>query len=261
MAQQDTKDSSFVVPKKIAQMASAFIFLTRLPAPQRLFAKGYPPLQETLWAFPLVGALIGTIGASVISLALMIGLPDTVAVIVAMIVMIGLTGGLHEDGLADLADGFGSHKPAAEIARIMKDSLIGTYGTLALILLCLTRITTLESLIDVPLIWLLPAACALGRLFVIIGLLTTPLSPHASLGTMLRRPSLRLSLSALLITFIPLFMAGLLPSLAGIIAATSLFVILRYLCCKKIAGLTGDVMGAMIVVTECGFLIGYLSYV
>ena len=57
--------------------------------------------------------------------------------------MVMTTGGLHEDGLADMADGFGSHKGAEEIARIMKDSVIGSYGTIALICLFFMRWTSI----------------------------------------------------------------------------------------------------------------------
>lgn len=245
----------------LAQIGSAFVFLTRLPVPQALFKTGFPPLQNTLWAFPVVGIVIGLIGAVIISFSSHMGLPALLSALLGLVVMAMLTGGLHEDGLADVADGFGSHKSAEEIARIMKDSVIGSYGTIALILIFMIRASALESLVMAPLFVLLPASFALSRAFVLAALLSTPLSPHASLGKLLQKPEVSPCLIALMICLIPVFFLPLGAVIAGGLVAIIGFIILRAMALRKIGGLTGDVMGATILITETGFLIGYISYV
>ena len=79
--------------------------------------------------------MIGLCGSLTFAIASYLSLPQDLSSILALIIMVLATGGLHEDGLADMADGFGSHKGPEDIARIMKDSLIGSFGTMALILL------------------------------------------------------------------------------------------------------------------------------
>ena len=246
---------------RLAQIGSAFVFLTRITMPNALFKNGLPPLQHALWAFPLVGLVIGFIGATAIAGARVMGLPDIICVIVGLGAMVIATGGLHEDGLADVADGFGSHKQGAEIARIMKDSVIGSYGTIALILALMLRTTTIEALIAAPLFILLPLSCALGRSFVFVALLTTPLSPYASLGKQLARPHASICLFAVLILIPFVFGLSIGAVISGLLASIAAFIILRHLCMRKIAGLTGDVMGALIIVVETAFLIGYVSNV
>ena len=270
MAEQD--DGANNVPNDLlAQIGSAFVFLTRLPVPQSLFKDGFPPLQSTLWAFPLVGILVGLIGAAIITIANYIGLSSLLGVLLALVVMVMVTGGLHEDGLADVADGFGSHKQADEIAAIMKDSVIGSYGTIALILIFMIRAISLDSLTldnqtsdtlaTASYFAILPAAFAFSRAFVLVALITTPLSPHASLGKLLQKPEASPCIIALLICLMPVFFLPLGAVMTGGIAAVIGFIILRAMALRKIGGLTGDVMGATILITETGFLIGYISYV
>ena len=115
-----------------AEFQVAMMLLTRLPAGR--LAAPIPELSTAVWAFPVVGLLVGTIGATGLALALWFGLAPTTAAGIAVMVSILATGGLHEDGLADLADGFGGGQTRARKLEIMRDSRIGSYGTLALIL-------------------------------------------------------------------------------------------------------------------------------
>ena len=244
----------------IAEIGSAFMFLSRLPVPQRLFQNGFPNLNDSLWAFPVVGAVIGLIGAGIMMLASALHIPMGVAVVFALIAMVMTTGGLHEDGLADMADGFGSHKGAEEIARIMKDSVIGSYGTIALICLFFMRWTSMSAIEISMILALLPLSMAVGRASVVLALITTPLSPHASLGKMLSKPEMPVIFVTSFILFLLASFISFGAVLAGLLAALSGFVIIRALAIRKIGGLTGDVMGALIVTTELLFLIGVISY-
>jgi adenosylcobinamide-GDP ribazoletransferase len=116
---------------RLAEAQLAVMLLTRLPAGQM---RTVPAIGAAVWAFPLVGALVGAIAAAVLAVALWLGVPASLAAGVALAAGILATGGLHEDGLADVADGFGGGRDRARKLEIMRDSRIGSYGGLALIL-------------------------------------------------------------------------------------------------------------------------------
>ena len=115
----------------MVNILASFIFFTRLP-----FWRFYQPPKEAYATvvehWPLVGWLTGGIMAGTLFLACHI-LPFSIAVILAVIVRLFLTGALHEDGLADFFDGFGGGTDRERTLAIMKDSHIGTYGVIALI--------------------------------------------------------------------------------------------------------------------------------
>ena len=124
---------------------AAFIFFTRLP----LWRIHQPPAeayQSVVEGWPLVGWLTASATAATLFVGSMI-LPYAVAVGLAIVVRILLTGALHEDGLADFCDGFGGGGNDRErILAIMKDSHIGTYGVLALVLYVLLLFACLHSM-------------------------------------------------------------------------------------------------------------------
>lgn len=244
----------------ISQCAVALMFLTRLPVSDRVFQNGYPSLQSALWAFPLIGVLLGIIGTASFMVAKWLSLPDSIAVVVMLGTLVLATGALHEDGLADTADGFGTYKDAKGIARIMKDSLIGSYGAVMLVLMTLLRGAAFLEINHEALLFSLMAAMATGRGFVPIALTLTPLSPHASLGKMLHKPTKATLLAVSAICALCYLLIPFGNLLTALLASMIAFVIIRQLAVKKIDGLTGDVMGTIIIVTETAFLIGYISY-
>ena len=129
----------------MSSLYAAFIFFTRLP-----FWRLYQPPKESYKAvvewWPLVGWLTGGVMAAVIYFGSML-LPYTIAVAAAIVARLLLTGALHEDGLADFVDGFGGGGTDRQrILDIMKDSRVGTYGVLALIVYELLLFLTLYSL-------------------------------------------------------------------------------------------------------------------
>lgn len=111
----------------------AVVFLTRVPLrlPDPLPADAHG--RAMAW-FPVVGALVGLAGGAVYALAHALGLPPMVAALLALAATAWVTGALHEDGLADVADGFGGGWSRERKLEIMKDSRVGTYGALALVL-------------------------------------------------------------------------------------------------------------------------------
>lgn len=130
---------------RLDEIVAATIFLTRLPI---RFQKPWPAdlnRRATAW-FPLVGALVGIVGGLVFVVALALGIPALAAALLGVAAQILLTGGFHEDGLADTADGFGGGKDVETKLSIMRDSRVGTYGALALLIAVGLRAAALASL-------------------------------------------------------------------------------------------------------------------
>src|SRR5579864_2013 len=120
-----------VISDWLDDLLAAAAFLTRVPVPHRASP---PNLARAYRAFPLVGVAIGAVVGAVYLLLLWIGLPTIGAAVLALGAGAWLTGGLHEDGLADLADGFGGGRDQAAKLDVMRDSRLGTYGALALMI-------------------------------------------------------------------------------------------------------------------------------
>ncbi|NMD06973.1 MAG: adenosylcobinamide-GDP ribazoletransferase, partial [Phyllobacteriaceae bacterium] len=131
--------------RPFAELLHALRFLTRLPIP---FTRtvDLPPLSQSMRLFPLAGALIGAGGGAALAGLVWSGAPSLLAA--ALVAGLGLlvTGALHEDGLADTVDGFGGGKSRERRLEIMRDSNIGSYGTLALVTTMLLRVACYEDL-------------------------------------------------------------------------------------------------------------------
>lgn len=113
----------------ISDLRAAVTFLTRLPVggPHRA-------LSACAWAFPVAGLIVGLVGGGVFWLAGWAGLSPWIAAFLTLAATALITGALHEDGLADAADGLGAGGTVERRLEIMRDSRIGGYGALALIL-------------------------------------------------------------------------------------------------------------------------------
>lgn len=133
---------------RMAEAHLAFVFLTRLPLPRLSEAAARTPLARAVWAFPLVGVVVGLITAGALHLAHLLDLPAAVAVLLAIAAGLLATGALHEDGLADVADGFGGGATKERKLEIMRDSRIGTYGVLALLVAVGLRWAALTALLE-----------------------------------------------------------------------------------------------------------------
>jgi adenosylcobinamide-GDP ribazoletransferase len=122
---------------------AAVQFLTRVPVPTPTY--GPDSLARAVKFFPVVGLLVGA-GAALLHLLLAPHLPRTVAAFLVLMFLLLITGLIHEDGLADAADGFGGGWNREKVLAIMRDSRIGSYGTAALTLSLVSRILLLSSL-------------------------------------------------------------------------------------------------------------------
>ena len=115
--------------KRAGELAASFALLTRLPV-----GRFVPPDEtQAVWAYPIVGATVGLIGGVAYWLLFSLSCPPVLAALLAVATAVLVTGALHEDGLADMADGFGGGTPEKRLA-IMRDARVGSYGVLALIL-------------------------------------------------------------------------------------------------------------------------------
>ena len=117
--------------RRLPEIRLALMLLTRLPVGQ--FAGTPPEITHARWAFPLVGLPLALIAWAVLAGAAALGLSPLVGGVLAVTALVLATGGLHHDGLADFADGMGGRDPEQRLA-IMRDSRVGSYGVLALIL-------------------------------------------------------------------------------------------------------------------------------
>ncbi|MAS40306.1 MAG: adenosylcobinamide-GDP ribazoletransferase, partial [Porticoccaceae bacterium] len=127
-----------VLARRCDEVRLAFMLLSRLPMGRIAAA---PPLSQSFWAYPLVGAVVGGVTGLVLWGGLALGLPPLAAAAVALGASVTLTGAMHEDGLADTADGFGGGDTVVRKLEIMRDSRLGSYGVLALIVTCGLRMS------------------------------------------------------------------------------------------------------------------------
>jgi adenosylcobinamide-GDP ribazoletransferase len=230
------------------------MLLTRLPAGQ--LQAPVPSLGQSAWAFPLAGLAVGGLSALTLLAAHALNLPLGIAAGLALLVGVLATGGLHEDGLADLADGFGGGRTRERKLEIMRDSRIGSYGTLALILSLGLRWQALESL-PLPMAAMAVLAVAMASRAVLPAIMVMlPAArsdglgksasgggaPGASVGTLI-------GLAALLLCLGP--SAAFVVSLAMALMALAM----ARLALRQIGGQTGDVLGAIQQCTELAALI------
>ncbi|QPC88595.1 adenosylcobinamide-GDP ribazoletransferase [Mesorhizobium sp. NBSH29] len=130
----------------ITDIALCVSFYTRLPVSSILFGAGKKDFAAAQWAAPLAGCVVAVISAFVYALAYGLGLPPTLCAGLALASGMLATGALHEDGLSDMADGFGGGKTRDQKLEIMRDSRIGSYGAAALVFSILLRWQALAAL-------------------------------------------------------------------------------------------------------------------
>jgi adenosylcobinamide-GDP ribazoletransferase len=226
-------------------------------------------LSRIAWAAPVAGAAVGLIGALVLALTALIGLPPLLRAGLATAALVASTGALHEDGLADVADGFGGGITRAMKLEIMRDSRIGAYGAIALALALILRVGALAAALDggfwraalslivaaalsraaalTPLA-LLPPARADGA-----GAAAGPLDSSALAAAWAMGLVIAVALGLVAVGFIHALVATLMSAAAAFAMAA--------LARRAIGGQTGDVAGAAQQCAEiaawCGLLIGH----
>lgn len=245
-----------------ADLAIALGWLTRLPV-RFPAAAADRTLAQALWAFPLVGALLAALVAACFSVLLAAGATGFMAAVLSVGVGVALTGALHEDGLADMLDGLGARGGQDARLAAMRDSRIGTYGVLALILVLMTRVSALSGLPPLHALMALLTACSLGRAAMALVMMQLPLARNrgAAAQAGIASPSgARKALAVgVMIAVIASGVGGLpVPHLLLVIAAglgAAWLVIHR--ARVSFGGYTGDVLGATCAVTETTILLAW----
>lgn len=256
----------------------AIQFFTRIPVTGRLAAwVGYSPqmLRASAAHFPGVGALVGALVA-VLTAVLLAFLPQTsplsplVAAVLGTVFSVMLTGAFHEDGLADIADGLGGSQNRERALEIMKDSRVGAFGAIAVVLILLAKVSLLALIGDVN-----PEAMVVGIFLAHVASRTFPLLlirllPHVGdvAGSKSKPLADQISGFNLFIAFLWLFMTiagvfiaydaiGLIAIvLIPMIAASAAFLYMWRLFAKRLQGFTGDCLGATQQVCEVAFYLG-----
>lgn len=236
-------------------LGAALGLLTRLPVrvdPVAAQARG----ARAAWAWPLVGAVVGALAAGVAALALWMGLPAALAAGLALATQILLTGALHEDGLADSADGlWGGWTPDRRLA-IMNDSQIGTFGVVALILSLGLRWAALAALAGQGWVWTaLLVAGMLSRLPMVMLLYALPPARAGGLGQGVGvppAPTLALAIGIAVAGTSGLVGLWTLPLALAVAGVTLLWAAIAR---ARIGGQTGDILGASQQLAEVAVLV------
>lgn len=224
----------------------AFHLLSRLPLPGGDANRA----AASAWAWPLVGVVVATLQIGLASLALALGIPVWACAGLALALGVILTGGLHEDGLADCADGFWGGHTRERRLEILKDSRVGSYGVLAMIFAMGLRWSLLATLLPlVPLA--LIAAAMLSRASMAVLMARLPFAREDGLANHVGRPPVNAAALAVGLAILGGFVCvglwpGLLAACGVVVAVASVAALAR----AKIGGQTGDVLGAAQVVGE-----------
>lgn len=240
---------------------TALMFYTRIPV-GRIEGWSEKMLNKSTRYFPLIGWIVGGVGA-LVYFAFGAVLPVTLAVALSMVATILLTGAFHEDGFADFCDGFGGGYTPERILEIMKDSRIGTYGTVGLLSVLSIKFLALSHVDAIRIPFILIAGHALSRVFPVLLIYS---SAYARLDASSKTKPVGKadSLFSLLFALVTgglslLFLAWHETVLVVAVLLIVTFFFRRYIT-RKLGGYTGDVLGALQQLCEVFFYLCILVY-
>lgn len=243
-----------------AGFVMAWSWLTRLPWPGR-FPQSTATLADALWAFPLVGAMVGAAGGAVYAVALHWNAGSSLAAAAAIATIVLFSGGLHEDGFGDFCDGLAARGDPGQRIAAMRDPRLGAFGVLGLTIVLLLRAGALVGLAGPAAIWSLVIAAAGGRSAIGLVMLRIPPATENGSGAAAGRASMGpvavgLALCAVLLLAGSWAMElGPVAILATVtVVAGGPFVVART-ARRRFGGYTGDILGASSVVVETAALI------
>jgi len=228
----------------VDDILSAFGLLTRLPLPDRDLHEP-SRLSRSVWAYPMVGAGVGALSAFVWFAAQLAGLGLGLSAGLALTAQILITGALHEDGLADFADGLGGGSDGAVKLAIMRDSRIGAYGVIALIMVLGLRWGGIAGLALHSVLTGLVCSALLGRLGIVALLALLQPARDDGLGVLVANPQRR-SVMVAFVLGVGLVMAHLpaITAALALLASAAAVGVVAVLAKRHIGGYTGDVLGA-----------------
>jgi adenosylcobinamide-GDP ribazoletransferase len=233
--------------------ARALALLTVLPV-----RPGDGDLGAAAGWFPAVGALVGLLAAGA-WLAVEPALGPGVAAVLAVVVLVGVTGALHQDGLADCADALGVRGDRQRRLAVMRDSTIGVYGGLALVLWVLLLVAALAALPRGEVLATLVLACALGRWAAVLHAVALPPARADGLGAAFVPGVAAVAVATACAVAAAIVLAEG-PGTAAIAAAAVAALAVSAWARRSLAGRTGDTLGATVALAEvavCLVLLGF----
>ncbi len=245
--------------REVPAFKLALQFLTRLP-----LTAPYSPeamRQSPRW-YPAVGVVVGGIGALTYLAGVWLFTP-ILAVLLAVAAGVIVTGAMHEDGFADACDGLGGVRPKERVLEIMRDSRIGTYGVLGLILMLSARFMALSALPAVSVVFVLIAAHAASRGSMVWVMASSDYVRETGAGSAVSggidRHALVVAVTTTGIALLPLvFVLRLEAIFAGLVGLALGHVLMRRWYEPRLGGYTGDCLGAVQQCSEIGFYVGIL---
>ncbi|MGE4221520.1 MAG: adenosylcobinamide-GDP ribazoletransferase [Alphaproteobacteria bacterium] len=244
--------------RAMADLRVAMAFLTRVPV--AMPPGDAPALADAMRMFPLVGAAIGLAGGVTYLAAAQIGLPALPGALLAVAAMVLMTGALHEDGLADAADGLGGGASPQRRLEIMRDSRTGVFGVLALVLAVGLRAAAITDLAvwsgGMPLLGALIAAGAWSRAVMVGVAANLPLADGGGLAVMAGRPAGGTAGAAAgVAVFLALLFVDLRAALVMLAVGALVGAGVALLARRRLGGYNGDVLGAVQQVAETAALL------
>jgi adenosylcobinamide-GDP ribazoletransferase len=230
------------VADEVRLLLRAWGFLTRWPVSQRIWGEDRD-LGRSMRYFPIAGAGVGLIAGVAYAVLAHLGKPDLAAAGLALAVGALLTGALHEDGLADVADGLGGGDTREKALEIMRDSRIGVYGALTLMLATVVKAGSLASHTPLEGLAFMICAHASGRAAVALAAASAPYARREGLGahavTDMSNAGIAVGLAALIA--LTCGSQGLLALVLALAAGQGFLLYLK----KRLGGWTGDGLGAI----------------
>jgi adenosylcobinamide-GDP ribazoletransferase len=238
-------------------------FLTRVPVPLGPVDPDEPPrLAPAVPWFPLVGALVGALAGGILTLVdLLPGAgPSGVAAALALAAGIVVTGALHEDGLADTADGLGVHGDRERRLAVLRDSRLGTFGALALLVWGLTAWSALRPLRVEDAVLALVAAGALSRWAIVLhAAFGTPARPDGAVHA-LRVDATTGTLATVAAVLVAMPALGPGGGAVAIAVAIAVALLTATGARRAFGGITGDTCGAAAALTQAAVLVVALAF-
>ncbi len=240
----------------INDLLVALLFLTRIPLKINMnFSMA--AVGSSVRCFPLVGLVVGGISGGVFFTLNLLGLPVFVCATIAVGLQILITGALHEDAIGDVADGFGGGATKDKKLEIMRDSRVGTYAVVTLIIAITLKITAIGSMY--PEVLALPviiSAAVASRGMLAWGMYLMPSARKDGLGASAGKPQLISVVGALIFTIIiPVALIGPFAASAALLGAFVSTGLMGWIAHRQIGGQTGDVLGSLQQVSEITFLV------
>jgi adenosylcobinamide-GDP ribazoletransferase len=247
--------------KELQVFLTAVMFFTRIPCPDWV-DHSIEYLNKSSRYFSLIGIIVGGVGGAIFYGFNFI-FPHSVSVLLSMLATIWVTGAFHEDGLADMFDGFGGGWTKEQILEIMKDSRIGTFGVAGLTGILALKFLSLNNLPSAQIPIILIAGHALSRFLASTLAVTHRYSRDESSKAKpvaTEMSSLSVFVSAIF-GVAPLALFGNVWIIATVIPVLFVHLYLGYFFRRKIGGFTGDCSGAVQQLTEVTFYLSLLALI